>query len=334
MRELVAFGPHDGAHHVALRAGISVGIPLLSLLSVDRLEWALYAAFGAFPAIYGRSLAGRARLRMQSSAAATFVASVALGTIVGIAQWSPWTSVVIIALWAALIALVSERFTWTPPGSLFQVFALGACASVGDTARLGPALLVSTSAAVLALIIGLIPGGLTRTPARRRSLNMLLRQTGVQKNLMRYVLAAGAAGTIATAAGLGHAYWAALSAIVPLAAADTAGRVLRAAHRMLGTFVGLGVAAIIFALRLDGLLVVLVIVLLQVAAELFVVRNYGLAMVFITPLALTMVELTQNVDARALITDRAVTTFIGIVAGIAAILVLRKVPPTRRPPQS
>ncbi len=320
-RSLISIGPHAGAHHVALRTGLSVGAPLLALWATGRLDWALYAAFGAFTAIYGRSLAGRARLRMQASAAVTFVASVVLGTAIALVPGSPWVLVGAAAVWAAIIALVSERFAWAPPGAIFQVFALGACASApANTAALLPAVLVSAGVAALALLIGLVPGGPVREAVAPMRLPALLRRREVRVHLLRYLLAAGIAGAIATAVGLGHPYWAALSAVVPLAAADTAGRLLRAGQRLLGTLVGLGIAAAVLAFHPSGLVAVLIAVVLQVCAELFVVRNYGLALVFITPLALVMVGIAHPVDPTVLIVDRAIDTLLGVAVGMALTL--------------
>jgi len=321
LRNLLRIGPHAGAHHVALRTGVSVGVPLITLWAVDRLDWSLYAAFGAFTALYGRSLVGAARTRMQSSAAVTFVASVVLGTAIALAPAAPWVLVGAAALWAAIIALVSERFAWAPPGAIFQVFALGACASAPAVAGdLLPALLVSAAVAVFALLVGLVPGGPVRDAAPLPSLGALLRRREVRLHLLRYLLAAGIAGAIATAVGLGHPYWAALSAVVPLAAADTAGRLLRAGQRLLGTFVGLAIAAAILAFHPSGLVAVLIAVALQVCAELLVVRNYGIALVFITPLALVMIGIAHPVDAGALIQDRAIDTVLGVAVGMALTL--------------
>lgn len=55
-RELVRVNPSRGpAHLVALRAGISVLVPLTVVVLLGRLDWAAYAAFGAFTSLYGRN---------------------------------------------------------------------------------------------------------------------------------------------------------------------------------------------------------------------------------------------------------------------------------------
>lgn len=85
------------------------------------------------------------------------------------------------------------------------------------------------------------------------------------------------------------------------------------------------VAAALFALRPAGWELVLVVAVLQSVAELFVVRNYGFAMIFITPLALLMNLLVGTAPTDVLLRDRALETLIGAVVGITVALL-----PTRR----
>jgi uncharacterized membrane protein YccC len=112
-----------------------------------------------------------------------------------------------------------------------------------------------------------------------------------------------------------------VAAVVPLAVSDTPGQLLRASHRLGGAAVGLVVAAGLFALHPAGGALVIVVVGLQTVAELFVVRNYGLAMIFITPLALVMNLLVGTASADVLLHDRALETLIGAVVGIGVALV-------------
>lgn len=327
LRSLIRIGPHSDAHHVALRAGLSVGAPLMALWAVDRLDWALYAAFGAFTALYGRTLLGRARFRMQASAAVTLVVSVTSGTAIALAPAAAWLLVGAAAVWAAAVALVSDRFAWAPPGPIFQIFALGACASVPTaSADLLPAVLISSAVAVFALLVGLVPGGPVHEAAPSPGLGALLRRRSTRRHLLRYLLAAGIAGAIATGAGLGYPYWAALSAVVPLAAATTIGRLLRAGQRVLGTFAGLAIAAAILAFQPSGLVAVLIAIVLQVCTELVIARNYGLALVFVTPLALVMVGIAHPIDAATLIQDRAIDTVLGVAVGTALTLITHERP--------
>ena len=54
MREFFRVGPARQDHIVGLRCAVSVGLPLLVLLAMDRFDLMVFAAFGAFTGIYGR----------------------------------------------------------------------------------------------------------------------------------------------------------------------------------------------------------------------------------------------------------------------------------------
>jgi uncharacterized membrane protein YccC len=70
--------------------------------------------------------------------------------------------------------------------------------------------------------------------------------------------------------------------------------------------------------------IVLMVIVLQFAAEMFVLRHYALALIFITPLALLMTELAAPSDPSALMVDRAIQTAIGALVGISVVYLLHQ----------
>ncbi|RSN51153.1 FUSC family protein, partial [Amycolatopsis sp. WAC 04182] len=147
----------------------------------------------------------------------------------------------------------------------------------------------------------------------------------------RYVLAISAAGFCGLLLGVEHANWAMASAAVPLAAVDVRNRlhpgvrsvVHRSVHRVLGTFAGLGVTALLLLPDLGGTLLALSVIVLLFPTELFMSRHYGLALGFFTPLIMVMTELAAPAEPLTLLTDRVLDTLIGVVAGIAAAVFVR-----------
>lgn len=73
-----------------------------------------------------------------------------------------------------------------------------------------------------------------------------------------------------------------------MTARGVTGQLVRAGHRIVGTLVGLVTSAGLLVLGLGAVATVLVVAVLQIVTELLVGRNYGLALVFITPMALLM----------------------------------------------
>jgi uncharacterized membrane protein YccC len=82
------------------------------------------------------------------------------------------------------------------------------------------------------------------------------------------------------------------------------------------------VAGPLLALHPGGWTVVGLVALLQVGAELFVLHHYATALVFVTPMALLMTRLGSAGPALPLLTDRALTTLIGVAVGVATVLVV------------
>lgn len=325
--QLLRVGPHGDAHWVALRACLSVAVPLTLLVFTDNISWVLYASFGAFASLYGRTHGFSMRWRMQASVGLLLVVSVVLGTAVGISDQRSWVVVPVAALVAVVGTAVSERQQWHPGGALFLIFGLCACASVpsrpGD---LPIALAVSAASAAFSVLVG-AAGHLVRrvlagapTAASER-----LPKAAVDS---RHVLLAGVgvavAGLIATSAGIGHPYWAMVSAVVPLAARSWHDQVTRGIHRVVGTGVGLAVAAVLLEWHLSTVATVVVVVLLQGLAELLIGRNYAVALVAVTPLALLMVSLAHPMPTATLIGDRGIETVIGVLVGVVLGWVTRR----------
>ncbi|MBL7258422.1 FUSC family protein [Paractinoplanes lichenicola] len=137
-------------------------------------------------------------------------------------------------------------------------------------------------------------------------------------------LAAGTvAGLLAHVTGLGHPYWAAVSAVAVLQAASLRLSLHRALQRGGGTLVGLLIAGAAVAVPGGPWVLVAEIVVAQVVAELLVVRNYGLAMLAVTPLALLVGELGHATPPLELVGDRLVQTVLGCAFGLAAALLIR-----------
>ncbi|WP_305784660.1 FUSC family protein [Symbioplanes lichenis] len=137
-------------------------------------------------------------------------------------------------------------------------------------------------------------------------------------------LAAGAvAGLLAQLTGLGHPYWAAVSAVAVLQGTNLLVSLHRGLQRALGTLAGLVVAALALALPGDTWTLVAGIVAAQVVAELLVIRNYGLAMLAVTPLALLVGELGAATPPLDLLRDRLVQTVLGCVIGLLCAAAVR-----------
>ncbi|MCU1572073.1 MAG: hypothetical protein JWO93_155 [Micrococcaceae bacterium] len=327
VRDFFRLGPARDDHYPALRCALGVAVPLLALLSVNRPDLAIYAVFGAFTGVFGRGETYRRRLIHQLQAAVLLFLSVLIGVLNSLTGAPAWLVIGSTALVAALGSLAAQRFRLGPVGPFFFIFAAAATSYVPIRDTPAILLLITTAAAALSVLIG-VSGLFVRRmlgkPARLDGPSPAPpgNRPGMVHAAARYILAIGAAGTLSVLSGVGHSHWAMLSAAVPLMGPDVARRVMRGVHRILGTLVGLVLLAILLKLNLAPWEVVLAVVLLQFLTELFVVRHYGLAMVFITPLALLMTELGAPTDPGRLVLDRVIETAIGVCVGIALALLM------------
>lgn len=139
---------------------------------------------------------------------------------------------------------------------------------------------------------------------------------------VRMVLGTGIAGGLAVAGGLEHSYWASISAAAVLHSVNLRTTAQRAVQRTLGTVVGLLLALGVLATDPEPVALACVIVLLEFLLEYFVPRNYGLGVVFLTPLALLMSDLASPAPAGQLVADRVLGSVLGIVVGLACALVV------------
>jgi uncharacterized membrane protein YccC len=307
---------------LAVRVGVSVMVPLLFLVSIDHVDWTLYATFGAFTSLYGRKRVDFPRVVRQGLAGLGLVMCVALGSLVAISDAREWLAIPIAAVIAAVASYVSAHRDLIPSGSLFQVFGFAAVASVpAHASDLVPAVLVASASALFAVLVGSL-GAVVRR-ARHVTAEHLPEHpiggphTGVRLYAIQSAIGVAAAGTIATASGIGRPYWAMISAVVPLMAFDFNSQVVRGLHRVIGTFIGLGLAWLLLELDLPDALTVIFVAGLQLITELLVGRNYALALVSITPLALLIVHLAAPViPIHELLADRGLETVIGVAIGL------------------
>ncbi|MEJ2885143.1 FUSC family protein [Actinomycetospora aeridis] len=141
--------------------------------------------------------------------------------------------------------------------------------------------------------------------------------------LVRVGVAALVAGAIGSLAGLDHAYWAVAAAVLVLCQGfGWTGTLERAALRLLGTWIGLVLAAAVLALTPTGIALAATIAVLQGAIQLTMPRNYGLGVVVVTPTALTIGSAGHPADLGELLLARGVDTAVGVVIGVVVFLLV------------
>jgi hypothetical protein len=318
----IRWDAHAGAHTPALRGALSFGCPLVVLAATGRFELAAFAAFGAFTANYGRRLTPSERVSQQSLIGGLLTLSVATGLSSAYISRSPWTVLLVALGVTATTAYLGEVVSWRPAGPMFFMFAAGAAASMPPHGVVHAVQAIGTAAASAAFAVGVsaIPLlGRVRSIRLRATIRNSPRSPSVG-GVADPVLAAAIAGVTAILFGVHHMYWAPITALAAFSVSGTTERVARSVLRLTGTVVGLGFAAIALSLGLRSWGLIILIVGLQVLVELTVLRNYAVALAFITPLALLVSTIGIGAfDVRRLMTDRLLATGLGILAAITVL---------------
>ena len=127
---LFTIAPANRDHEVGIRCGITVLVPLLALLLMDRIDLAIFASFGAFTGIYGRNTTHGVRLHMQLRAGLLMIAVILAATLAGRSGVSesenPWALVGLTTVVAGVCAVIAGYWKLRPAGSLFHIFAFAA----------------------------------------------------------------------------------------------------------------------------------------------------------------------------------------------------------------
>lgn len=139
---------------------------------------------------------------------------------------------------------------------------------------------------------------------------------------MRLGIAVAAATVLSRALGAPHPYWAPLTCGSILQGTSIINMTQRSVQRILGTLVGVFLGLALVALHPDHLMTLGLMMALQFLLLIMVVRNYGISVVFITALALIVIDGEIHPAVTPLVQARIFETLIGAAVGVAAALFL------------
>lgn len=137
----------------------------------------------------------------------------------------------------------------------------------------------------------------------------------------RVAVAAVLTGAIALALSIAHPYWAVAFAVLVLHQGGArSAQVVRGLQRLLGTVVGLGLYWVVLQWSPTGVWLALLLMAFQFVIELLVVRNYAAAVVFITPLALTIAHAVGGqTPTLATILERGLDTVLAVAVALTVL---------------
>ncbi|WP_210508820.1 FUSC family protein [Naasia sp. SYSU D00057] len=331
LRRLIEVRPSPRRWPIATGAAIALAVPALAFTLAGEPALGLVASNGAFLTLHlgDRPAAQRAR-RLPFVAAGLFAGA----ALAALAAPVPVLGTLVLAGIALAAAVLTLGYRAGPPGSVFFVMVPGIIGSLVAPRSLGgagddPLVVLGVLAVGLAFayLVVLAPLALPAVRARSRDAGPPAPLRFALTDESRIVLARVAVAIVLATAvsiplGLHRSYWV-LVTVVAVLQSGVLRRLtaLRATHRILGTVLGAGIFLVLALAGPDGVLLVLALAALQYVVELLVVRHYGLALVFITPLALLVAARAPGTDAPGLAAERIVDTGMGAAIAVLVLAV-------------
>lgn len=319
LRQLVAISPSDRPWQMPVAAALASGLPVAVGAMFGRIDHGLVSSLGGLMFLYLPRTPLHHRMVWLMACGFGMIGCFAFGVMSHFVSALVPLALTVIALFAS----VAGRFyRIAPPGSVFFVMAaaVGAYTPVEVLEvplKVGLFAMGGLLAGVIALIYSLAILRLRPphpiAPLARFDFDFVVTDS---------VVIAGSVGlSLAIAAGLHlpRPYWVAVSCLAVIQGMSLRAVWNKQLHRVLGTAFGMVLSAALLILPMNAWGICLMIAGLTFVIETAVVRHYGFAAIFITPLTIFMAEAADfgHGVPTALIASRFIDTVVGSVVGLA-----------------
>lgn len=317
-KDLFAIKPSERKWHMALLAGLCVGIPVLVGYFTGHTADGKLAAMAGLVILYLHDQPILERMVTLMACSFGIMASFTIGILAG---FDPWWSPFFLGVFAFAVHLCLLYLGMAhPPGNLFFVLiaSIAICMPF-DLASVPHKIGLVGIGTMGSCLLGLIYSILTnqgKAPAGKKV--TVLENTYV--NIIESItfgLFMGISLFIGRLLHLDNPYWIPISCAAVMLGVSTEHVWQRSVQRVLGTLVGLILTWGILSLQPSPLFICLGIVVLQTVVEIIIVRNYAFAVVFISILTIFLAESGKVLTAHPneLIMARFIDIFIGSAAG-------------------
>lgn len=280
----------DRLWQMPVAAAVAAGLPLWIGAYLGHLEYGLVSSLGGMTFLYLPRTNMAHRMLHVMAAGFGMTSCYTLGLL---SHFVPLAQVPMIIFVVTLVTMTVRVYAIAPPGAMFFVMAaaIGAYtpASFDDVPLLVGLLAMGCVLAVLiAFFYSLL---ILRTyPPRTVSPNPTPTFDAMVFDPVMIALFTGLSMAMAEMLAFEKAYWVPISCMVVVQEASLRAVWNRHIQRIVGTGIGIGLAACIFLLPLSIWLLCLIMMVLVFIIEFMVVRHYGFAAIFFTPLAILLAE--------------------------------------------
>ncbi|UVD79044.1 FUSC family protein [Myroides albus] len=312
--------------HIPLMAMLATGIPLLTGWYFDNLQAGLLACLAGLVILYLPSnIPTPQRMVTMLVCSFGFMLSFAVGITF---SFNLYLSAVAFGIFTTAVHWLTLYFNTRPPGSFFFIMVASMSSNMPFElatipTRLGYVVMGTMFACTLALIYSIIVGKKYNSTKRIQ----LIKPVPIKEQL-DYLIRAIIVGSfmfIALMVGnllkFDNPYWIPISCAAIMQGISLYHVWQRALQRITGTFIGLALCWILISISDSPLYFCICIMFLQFVIEMFISRNYAVAVIFITALTVLLAEAanpiitTPNILIKTRFIDIVIGSLIGGVGG-------------------
>jgi hypothetical protein len=318
MKALFAFNKSERKWHLPVVTGLSVGIPMIFGWYFDIIEAGKLASLAGLSILYIQSHQLAERMILLMTCCFGIMTCFAIGLLF---SYNIFLAPIAFGLLTFGVNYSLHKLHLTkPPGNFFFIMlaSMAICTPFefeNIPTKIGYIALGTIFTCLIALIYSLFTLKENRSPATISSKKEGYTHTAESIIFGVFMLISL---TVAFSFPLDNPYWIPISCIAVMQGSSSKHTWHRGLERIIGTLIGLGFTWLIAYANPTPFFMVISITLLQMIIEFFVVRNYTIAVIFITILTIFLAEssnqLSQNIDKVFL--SRLVDILIGSVIGI------------------
>lgn len=310
--------PSDRPWQMPFAAALAAGLPLLVGAGFGRIDYGLISSLGGLVFLYLPETPLHHRMVSLMASAFAMIACYALGLL---SHLVPALMMLALTFTAILVTMVCRFYRVGIPGSLFFVMAAAIGAySPGDLLQLPLKVGLLALGALLACLIAF---AYSLYILRRRDAKAVEPLPPASFDFVVFDsvvigLCVGLSLALAQLLQLENAYWVPVSCLAVIQGMSLRAVWDKQVHRLLGTGIGLLLSWGLLTLPLGPWSVSLLMMVLTFVIETVVVRHYGFATIFITPLTILLADAASlgHGSAATLIQARFCDTLLGCMVGL------------------
>ncbi|MDQ1163438.1 hypothetical protein QE422_003806 [Chryseobacterium sp. SORGH_AS 447] len=317
---LLEFKQTERKWHFPFLAALCIGSCLFIGYFLGKPNYGALSSLGALTILYFTSAPITQRMIHLTICAFGIVFSFTASSFFGFNIYFAALSVAIVSF---LAHFISSYFKIPPPGNFFFIMVAAMASTYKFDLELIP---LRVGLVAMGAILSCSFAFLYSVFVEKSEVVTVPRRTFNKRRYTKFVESTIIGIFMALTLIIGHlldfknTYWISIATVAIIQGRNFEHVRQRNMHRILGTFIGIGLVWLILLFNPEKITMIIIITVLQFIIELLVVRNYGLAVVFITPLTILLAETASDVhhNVEHLMQARLLDTIIGSLLGLAA----------------